>query len=89
MMFRYNNSNKKDLKPFSILYTTHAHTKYRKRERERESERERYKERHGRREKDRKRNSSGRERKVGRETGLGEREPQRKIKREAWWKREK
>ena len=27
MVFRYNNSNKKDLKPFPILYTTHAHTK--------------------------------------------------------------
>ena len=27
MMFRYNNSNKKDLKPFPILYTTHARTK--------------------------------------------------------------
>ena len=27
MMFRYNNSNTNDLKPFPILYTTHAHSK--------------------------------------------------------------
>ena len=27
MMFRYNNSNTKDLKPFPILYTTHAYSK--------------------------------------------------------------